>query len=82
VDIVFKVTCENQLTSKEISPAKAQRRKEEGAKTQEDFTKRGSALRLCAFAGEFFFLLTVVVSKDLRGDPFEHLIAIDEAGSQ
>jgi hypothetical protein len=33
--------------NKKLSPAKAQRRKEKGAKLLED-----SSLRLCAFAGE------------------------------
>jgi hypothetical protein len=42
-----------------MSPAKAQRRK--GAK--KILKKRGSALRLCAFAGEIFFIEVLFVQS-------------------
>jgi hypothetical protein len=44
---------------KNMSPAKAQRRK--GAK--KTLKKRGSALRLCAFAGEIFFIEVLFVQS-------------------
>jgi hypothetical protein len=42
-----------------VSPAKAQRRKE-------TCRKRGSALRLCAFAGEIFFLYILFVQSQVQ----------------
>jgi hypothetical protein len=47
------------LREENVSPAKAQRRKE-------NLYKRGSALRRCAFAGEIFFLYILFVQSRLE----------------